>query len=94
MPGSTFSPCFWVSVANQKNSKRSDIDFGKETPSAVLNYAVDIEGVDKDSTACKVEVFDAEGNKVAEAAGTQGTPETTYKGCCASGPLRPHLPSG
>ena len=50
----------------------SDIDFGKETPSAVLNYAVDIEGVDKDSTACKVEVFDAEGNKVAEAAGTQG----------------------
>ena len=24
----------------------SDIDFGKETPSAVLNYAVDIEGVD------------------------------------------------
>jgi beta-glucuronidase len=50
----------------------SDIDFGKETPSAVLNYDVDIEGVDKDSTACKVEVFDAEGNKVAEAAGTQG----------------------
>ena len=29
-------------------------------------------GVDKDSTACKIEVFDAEGNKVAEAAGTQG----------------------
>ena len=28
--------------------------------------------MDKDSTACKVEVFDAEGNKVAEAAGTQG----------------------
>lgn len=50
----------------------SDIDFGKETPSAVLNYAVDIEGVDKDSTACKIEVFDAEGKKVAEAAGTQG----------------------
>ena len=41
----------------------SDIDFGKAVPSATLHYEVDIEGADKDNTACKVEVFDAEGKK-------------------------------
>ena len=50
----------------------SDIDFGKSEPSAVLAYDVDIKGDDKDSTSCKVEVFDAEGNKVAEADGATG----------------------
>ena len=50
----------------------SDIDFGKSEPSAVLAYDVDIKGDDKDSTSCKVEVFDAEGNKVAEADGVTG----------------------
>ena len=50
----------------------SDIDFGKDKPSAVLNYEVDIKGKDKDNTDCKVEVFDAEGKKVAEAAGAKG----------------------
>ena len=50
----------------------SDIDFGKSEPSAVLAYDVDIKGDDKDSTSCKVEVFDAEGNKVAEAEGATG----------------------
>ena len=32
----------------------SDIDFGKAVPSATLHYEVDIEGADKDNTACKV----------------------------------------
>ena len=50
----------------------SDIDFGKAVPSATLHYEVDIEGADKDNTACKVEVFDAEGKKVAEADGISG----------------------
>ncbi len=50
----------------------SDIDFGKSEPSAVLAYDVDIKGDDKDSTSCKVEVFDAEGKKVAEADGATG----------------------
>ena len=50
----------------------SDIDFGKSEPSAVLAYDVDIKGDDKDSTSCKVEVFDAEGKKVAEAGGATG----------------------
>ena len=50
----------------------SDIDFGKSEPSAVLAYDVDIKGDDKDSTSCKVEVFDVEGNKVAEADGATG----------------------
>ncbi len=50
----------------------SDIDFGKSDPSAVLAYDVDIKGDNKDSTSCKVEVFDAEGNKVAEADGATG----------------------
>ena len=48
----------------------SDIDFGKAVPSATLHYEVDIEGADKDNTACKVEVFDAEGKKVWESDGT------------------------
>lgn len=50
----------------------SDIDFGKSEPSAVLAYDVDIKGDDKDSTSCKVEVFDAEDKKVAEADGATG----------------------
>ena len=50
----------------------SDIDFGKAEPSATLAYDVDIKGEAKDSTSCKVEVFDAEGNKVAEANGATG----------------------
>ncbi len=48
----------------------SDIDFSET--SAVLDYSVDILGEDKDNTACKVEVFDAEGNKVAESDGITG----------------------
>lgn len=50
----------------------SDIDFEKEAPSAVLDYSVDILGEDKDNTTCKVELFDAEGNKVAESEGVTG----------------------
>ena len=48
----------------------SDIDFS--ATSAVLDYSVDILGEAKDNTACKVEVFDAEGNKVAESEGVTG----------------------
>ncbi len=48
----------------------SDIDFS--ATSAVLDYSVDILGEAKDNTACKVEVFDAEGNKVAESEGVIG----------------------
>ena len=48
----------------------SDIDFS--ATSAVLDYSVDILGEAKDNTACKVEVFDADGNKVAESEGVTG----------------------
>ena len=48
----------------------SDIDFS--ATSAVLDYSVDILGEAKDNTACKVEVFDAEGNKIAESEGVTG----------------------
>ena len=48
----------------------SDIDFS--ATSAVLDYSVDILGEAKDNTACKVGVFDAEGNKVAESEGVTG----------------------
>ena len=48
----------------------SDIDFS--ATSAVLDYSVDILGEAKDNTACKVEVFDAEGNKVAESESVTG----------------------
>ena len=48
----------------------SDIDFS--ATSAVLDYSVDILGEAKDNTACKVEVFDAEGNKIVESEGVTG----------------------
>ncbi len=48
----------------------SDIDFS--ATSAVLDYSVDILGEAKDNTACKVEVFDAEGNKIVEREGVTG----------------------
>lgn len=50
----------------------SDIDFGKAVPSATLHYEVDIEGADKDNTACKVEVFDAEGKRLPKQMAFQG----------------------